>query len=69
VSQAVSRQPVTAEARIRARFSPCGTYGAQNGTGTDFFPSSMVFPCQYHSTVVLHTRIGYNLGDEQQARW
>jgi hypothetical protein len=41
--QAVSRRPLTAEARDRARFTTriCGC----------FSPSSSVFPCHYHSTV------------------
>jgi hypothetical protein len=57
MAQAVSRQPLTAESRVRARFNPCGICGEQSGTGTGFSPSSSVFPCQYHSTVVLHTHI------------
>jgi hypothetical protein len=33
MAQAVSRQRVTAEARIRARISPCGICVGQSGTG------------------------------------
>jgi hypothetical protein len=46
MAQAVSRRPLTAEARV----SPCGICGGQNGTGTGFSPSTSVFPCQFHST-------------------
>jgi hypothetical protein len=42
---------LTAEARVRSRFSPCVIYGGQSGTGTGFSLSSSVFPCQYHSTI------------------
>jgi hypothetical protein len=53
MAQVVSHRPLTAEARVTS----CGICGAQRGTGTDFSPSSSVFPCQYHSTVALHTLI------------
>jgi hypothetical protein len=47
MAQVVSRRPLTAEARVQARVNPCGICGGQSGTGTDFSPSSSVFPCQY----------------------
>jgi hypothetical protein len=50
MTQAVSRQPLTAEARVRSRVSPCGICDRQNDTGTGFSPSTSVFPCQFHST-------------------
>jgi hypothetical protein len=44
MAQVVSRRPLTAEARVRARLNPCGICGGQSGTGTRFSPSSSVFP-------------------------
>jgi hypothetical protein len=41
---------------FEARINPCGTFG-QRDTGTGFFPSPSVFPCQHHSTVVLYTHV------------
>ena len=39
-----------AEARVRSRISPCGICGGQSGTGTDFSPNTLAFPCQFHFT-------------------
>jgi hypothetical protein len=50
MAQAVSRQPPTAEARVRSRINRCDICGGQSGSGTGFSPSSSVFPCQLHST-------------------
>jgi hypothetical protein len=50
MAQADSRRPLTAEARVRSRVRPFGICGEQSGTGTDFSPSTSVFPCQFHST-------------------
>jgi hypothetical protein len=47
MAQVVSRRPLTAEARFRARANPRGICGGQSGTGTGLSPSSSVFPCQY----------------------
>jgi hypothetical protein len=46
MTQAVNRQPLTAEARVRFRVIPCGVFGGQSG----IFPNTSVFPCQFHST-------------------
>jgi hypothetical protein len=56
MAQAASLRPVTTETRIRARISPCGTWGGHSGSRRpksrkDFSPS------QYPSTVDLHTHI------------
>jgi hypothetical protein len=40
----VSRQPLTAEVRFRARVSLYGICGEQSGSETDFSPSFSVFP-------------------------
>jgi hypothetical protein len=48
MAQVVSRWPLTAEARVRARVNPCGICGGQ---------SYSVLPCQYHSTIALQTHI------------
>jgi hypothetical protein len=50
MAQAISRRPLTAEARIRFRVGPYGICGGQSGTGTGFSPNISVFPCQFHST-------------------
>jgi hypothetical protein len=50
MAQAVSRQPLTAEARFRSQVSPCEICSGQIGTGTGPPQSISVFPCQFHST-------------------
>ena len=50
MAQAVSRWPLTADARVRSRVSPCDICCGQSGTVTGFSPSTSVFACQYHST-------------------
>jgi hypothetical protein len=57
MAQVVSRCPLTAEARIRAWFSPCGMLREQSDTGTGFSLSYPDLPCQYHPTIVLHAHI------------
>jgi hypothetical protein len=55
MAQAVSRRPVTAEARVRARI--CVICDGQSGIGTVFSLSSYVSPCHYNSTVAFHTHV------------
>jgi hypothetical protein len=63
MAQAVSRQPLTDEARVRARINPCGIRGGQSGTGTEFSLSSSFSPVNIiHPELRTHI---YHLGDEQ----
>jgi hypothetical protein len=50
MAQAVIRRPLTVEAQVRLRVSPCRICDGQSGTGTGFSPSNSVFPYQVHST-------------------
>jgi hypothetical protein len=50
MAQAVTRRPLTVEARVRFRVSPCGICGGQSGNGTGFSPSTSAFLCQFHYT-------------------
>jgi hypothetical protein len=61
MAQVVSRRPLTAEARVRARVNPCGICGGQSGTGTGSFPSPSVFPVN----ISFHRRSpnSYHLGN------
>jgi hypothetical protein len=53
MAQAVSRRPLTAEARVRSRVSQCGVCGGQSGTGTGFSPSCRFSPVNF-IPLVLH---------------
>ena len=55
MAQAVSRRPVTAQARVRSRGSPCETCGGHSVTGSGFSPSISVLSCHYHSTDAVYS--------------
>jgi hypothetical protein len=65
VAQAVSRPPVTTEARVLARVIPFGTCGGRVALGKVFL-GVLSLPCQYHSTGLL---IHVSSGVEKQACW
>ena len=44
MAQAVSRRPITVEARVRSRVSPSGICGGQSSTGAGFSPEYFGFP-------------------------
>jgi hypothetical protein len=48
-----SHRPPTTEARVSTR----GFSGGQSGSGTRFSQRFSVVPCQYHSTMAVHTHI------------
>ena len=50
MAHAISHRPLTLNARIQSEFSPGGICGGRSGSGTAFYPSTSVFPCQYHPT-------------------
>jgi hypothetical protein len=62
MAQAISRRPLTAEARVRVRVKPCGVCGGKSGTEIGFSPSSSVFSCQYNipRRFSVHTICGMN---------
>jgi hypothetical protein len=63
MAQAVSYRPLTTEARVRYRVSPCGICGAQSGTGIGFSPSSSVSPVNVIPPWL--SLLMYHVGDEQ----
>ena len=52
MAQAVSRRPLTAEARARSRVSPCGICGGQSDTGTGFSRVLRFFTANFIPPVV-----------------
>jgi hypothetical protein len=54
MAEAVSRRPLTAEARCRS-VSPGGICGGQRDSGTGVSPSTWVFPVNFIPTVLKYT--------------
>jgi len=50
MAQAVSRRPLTAEARVLSQVSPCEICGARSGSETGISPSTSICLASYHST-------------------
>jgi hypothetical protein len=50
MAQAVSRRPLTAEARFRSGLAHVRFVLDKVALGQVFSPSTLVFPCQFHST-------------------
>jgi hypothetical protein len=50
MAQVVTLRSLTAESRLRSHVSSCEICDGQRVTVTGFFPSTSVFPFQYHST-------------------
>jgi hypothetical protein len=57
MAQTVNSWPLTTEDQVRAQVSPCGICGGQSDIWTGFPLNSLVFPCQYHSTMALHAHV------------
>jgi hypothetical protein len=57
MAQAVSLRPLTAEAQVWVRVSPCGICGGQNGTEIGFLRVIRYCPVNNHSTMALHTHV------------
>jgi hypothetical protein len=53
MAQAVSRRPLTTEARVRSQVSPCEIFCGQSGTETGFSPSCQFSPVNF-IPLVLH---------------
>jgi hypothetical protein len=64
MAQAVSRQPLTAEAQVRALVSPRGICDGQNDTATGLSQSSSVFflPVSFHQDPILIYDLGMKNG-------
>jgi hypothetical protein len=64
MAQAVSRRPLTAEARVRARVNPCGICGGQKWHWDRFFSEYFGFPLSvtfHRGSIVI-----YHMGEEPE---
>jgi hypothetical protein len=66
MAQAVIRRRLITEARVHTQVNVCRICGVQSGTGADFTPSPLAFPCHYHSTATPHS-LTYHLLARQKA--
>jgi hypothetical protein len=57
MAQAVSRRPLTPEVRVHTRDSPCVIFWCTKWHWDGVHSELFGFPCQYHSTVAVSTRI------------
>jgi hypothetical protein len=53
MAQAVSFRSLTTKGRVRCQVSSCEIYDGRSSKGTGVTASASVFPCHYHSTIVL----------------
>jgi hypothetical protein len=57
MTQASCRWPLTAEAWVRFRASPCRAFGRQTCIGTGFSLGSSVFPCKYEGESIIKVNL------------
>jgi hypothetical protein len=57
MTEAVCRQPLTAEGRVRSPVSPSEICSGQSGIGSGFSSEYLIFPCQYHSTTATYSSL------------
>jgi hypothetical protein len=65
IAQAVSRRPLTAEARIRAQVSSCGICDGRSGSDTGFVCEFLVFLVNVILPWLYILRLYHHLGDKQ----
>jgi hypothetical protein len=70
MAQAVGRLdlPLTADVRVRSQAVPCDIYREHSESGTDFSPSTSVFPCQYYSTSAPYSSSCYSYQKDKRPK-